>query len=479
MSTKKALILAAVGVGLVGCVIFYAGFAGKGKVYQTEQAVYGSISEAVDTDGTVKGEREITYYAQVTAPVSQVDLQVGDEVSKDAALLTYDTYDLEKAYTEAILQVEASESGMKAKIQESSKNAAKYAKANADEEAYKLLYAWSRADSNYVNQDQYTESYQIKCQSDSLQKSIADKTKQSAEKTAALAKMEDHNSEEYRKLAKEVADLGVDVASLQKELAALPNGQLTPSENAHLTYDANLMEDISRNWTQAVTDAATAEGQILNEEQKKQIQKTHEITELSADNLQETLQKAADGVLALENGIVTSVHVEKGAVVNKGTPLFTVESTDSVKVDVELSKYDIAKVEEGQKADINIAGSTYAGTVSEIKRLAVKDGTDKAKVIVSVHVDQPDDGIILGLEADVVIHAHENENALLLPVTAFYSDDQGDYCYAIVNGIIVKKYVETGIESGEYIEIKNGLAEQDVVITDAITDDAVGQKASY
>ena len=479
MNRKKIVVLASTAVGLLGCVIFYAGFAGKGKSYQTEQAVYGSISEEIDTDGTVKGENVTTYYAEVTAPIRQIDLEAGDEVLKDTELLTYDTKDLEKAYTEALLQVEASESGVKAQIQESSKNAVKYAKANADEEAYKILYAWSRTDSNIVTQEQYAQSYQIQCQADRLQKSIADKSKQSAQKTAELANMEDRNSEEYARLAREVADLGVDVASLQKELSALPNGQMTPSDHAHLTYDTNLMEDISRNWTQAVTDAATAEGQILNEEQKKQLQKSHEITELNADNLQETLQTAGRGVTSLEDGIITSVNVERGAVVSKGTPLFCIESTKAVKVDVELSKYDIAKVEVGQKAEIDIAGNQYRGTVSEIKRLAVTDGTDKAKVLVSVHIDQPDDAIILGLEADVIIHAHEKERALLLPVTAFYSDDKGDYCYAIVNGLIVKKYVETGIESGDYIEILSGLEEKDIVITDAVSDEVVGQKASY
>ncbi len=477
MEKKNILKVGAIVAAILICAGIYVGFMGQPKVYQTGQAVYGSLAETLEVSGTVHGGKETVYYADVTAPIAVMDIETGDSVKKGTGVVFYDTTDLEKMRDEALLTAEASESSVNAQLAESNRNASKYAKATADEQAYMLLYALSRADANAVSQEQYTEAYQLKCHADGIQRSISDKSKLAAEKSAELARVEDQTSDEYRDLAAEVADLNVDVANLQKDLTTLPDGSMTPDENAHITYDKNLMEDITRNWTQAVTDAATAEGQILNKDRKQQLEKTHELSLLSLQTAQENLETANAGVYAECTGVVTSVETGSGAMVTKGAPLFAIESTEDLEVDVELSKYDIGKVSVGQKADIVIAGNIYPGTVSEVKKLAQKDSSDKAKVTAVVHIDAPDDKIVLGIEADVDIHTEEKTDILIIPIEAYYTDDDGDYCYLITDGMIEKKYVTTGITSDSFIEIEKGLTENDVVITDAITDDQVGKRA--
>ena len=94
-----------------------------------------------------------------------------------------------------------------------------------------------------------------------------------------------------------------------------------------------------------------------------------------------------------------------------------------------------------------------------------------------VHIENPDENIILGIEADVDIYTEEKENVLLIPIEAFYSDDMGDYCYTIAGGLVEKKYIKVGILSDTFVEIAEGINKGDIVITDAITDDRVGKKA--
>ena len=48
----------------------------------------------------------------------------------------------------------------------------------------------------------------------------------------------------------------------------------------------------------------------------------------------------------------------------------------------------------------------------------------------------------------------------------------------ISDGVIAKQYVTAGVSTNEYAEIKEGLKEDDIVITDAVTDDLIGDKAS-
>ncbi|MCR5832058.1 MAG: efflux RND transporter periplasmic adaptor subunit, partial [Lachnospiraceae bacterium] len=103
--------------------------------------------------------------------------------------------------------------------------------------------------------------------------------------------------------------------------------------------------------------------------------------------------------------------------------------------------------------------------------------SDKAKVTVYVKFDEPDDRVYLGLEADVVIFTDEKDKVLTISSEGCYTDDYGAYCYLIEDGVVKKQYITTGVRSEESVEVVNGLREGSIVITDAITDDSIGEKA--
>jgi len=458
-------------------VLVYAGFINKPQAFMTETVTVGSIAEIVDVTGKVRGETEKVYYAEVSAPIAKMELEVGDEIEQSEQIVIYETTDLEHMKEEAELRAAASESGVKAKVAQSNQNASRYAQAAADEQTYQYLYALSRMDADTLAQGQYQEACDIKCEADSINKRIADKNKSIAEKTSRLNSLPDKTTEEAKNLIGDIASLNGEVAGMQGSLTALPSEEMTPSENAHATYDGNLMEDITHNWTQATTEANTYESQIMNQYAKEELESSHQLNELSLQTTQENLEKAYRGVAAEFSGVVKEVSAKAGAVVAKGTPLFTVESTDALRVDVEISKYDIGKISIGQKSQISFAGRTYAGTVSEIKRLAIEDSSDKAKITVGVHIDDPDQAIILGIEADVDIYTDEKKGTLLIPASALYADEAGDYCYSIEDGKVVRKDIVTGLSSESSVEVLEGLANGEHVITDAVTDEQIGQKA--
>ena len=49
-------------------------------------------------------------------------------------------------------------------------------------------------------------------------------------------------------------------------------------------------------------------------------------------------------------------------------------------------------------------------------------------------------------------------------------DNDGNFCYIIENGALVKKYITTGISSSDYIEVTDGLSEKEEVVTSAVMD---------
>lgn len=492
MRAKKILIGAVTLAGLTGAGLMMTAGMGKAKSYSTDIAGYTNISELVEATGDVHGENSKTYYSTITAPVDYYDLSTGDEVRRGDKVVEYDLTDLLTARDQAELTAKSAENTMNGEVKASDTNQAKYNKAAADIEIYRNSYALFRQASDYINQDQYQETWDINCISKGINKDIAEKSGAVNALEAELAKQQLKLSDpqvagnpalykctvdEVNRITGDIEKLSIDIGNLQADLASLPPTTLSPEEYAATVLDGNWMSDIMRNWTETSTLKNTYENKILNNYQKEQLKNSYDLSALSVDTAEENLSKAGAGITVEYDGIVTESFIKAGTVVAKGAPLFTVEDSNNIKVDVGISKYDIGKIAVGQRAEIDIAGSTYTGKVTEIKRVAETNNSDKAKVTVSVKFDQPDERVYLGLEADVTIYTSEKQGALTIPSEAYYADDDGDYCYIIDEGLIKKQYITVGLESDDRIEVEMGLKEGDVVITDAITDEQIGTKA--
>ena len=452
---------------------------GGGKQHEAEPVRKGSIAGQIKESGDIEGERDMVYYAGVSAPVKNAELKVGDLVSSGEILLTYDTEDLERSVSEAAISREQSEENVKGQIDKSNEYSAKYNKAASEDAAYSVLYALEREYADKIDEGQYQENWTINRSYDSLAASIASKQEKIAEKKAEIAGLDDDDKEEYDELNEDIARLNEDIAELQREQASLPPTELTPEEYTSYNDTENWMEDIKWNWTQSLTQKNKYESNILNTSQKEALKKQIDLAASKEEGIETRLNKAKEGVRAEFSGVVTECSVKTGNVVAEGTPLFKIVSDKELKVTVMISKYDIGQIKTGQRAAIDISGHKYNGEVSRINRVATPEDSDKNKVAVDVHIDDPDESLILGLEADVTIYTDEKMGTLVVPYAAFYSDDGGDCCYVIEDGVIVKKYVTAGIKTSELVEITEGLSEGDIVITDSVTDAQVGEKATY
>ncbi len=480
MTAKKIVIGTVSAAALAATGVLLTAFMGRAEKYSTERVKRNYISEKVEATGEVHGERSKTFYSAITAPVSFYELMVGDEVENGEKVLDYDPEDLIKALDQAQLSAKSAENTMNGQVQASNSNQAKFNKAASDIEIYRNTYALFRQANDYLNQGQYQENWDVNCIAQGINKSIAETTAEINNKTLELELAGAEPVPDLKKiesLSDEIEELNNSLGDLNRDLAGLPPATLSPEEYAKTVLNGNWMSDIMRNWTEASTLKNTYENQILNSYQKEQLRNTYDLSELGVMTAEDDLNKAYSGVTVDFDGIVTESFIKAGTVAAKGTPLFTVEDSKNIKVDVGISKYDIGKIEVGQRAEIGIADSVYTGTVSEIKRLAKSDNSDKAKVIVYVRFDEPDERVYLGLEADVTIYTNEKEETLSIPSEAYYSDDYGDYCYEIEDGVIKKVYITVGLINDDAVEVKAGLKEGDTVITDAVTDDKIGTGA--
>ena len=108
---------------------------------------------------------------------------------------------------------------------------------------------------------------------------------------------------------------------------------------------------------------------------------TNNLTELDAKSAKELVEEGKKGIEADFNGVISKAAVQQGATVTQGMELFTLQSTDKVSVDINVSKYDYAKVKEGQTADITIGDKKYIGKVIKISHLATTN--EKGSTLIS------------------------------------------------------------------------------------------------
>ena len=145
--------------------------------------------------------------------------------------------------------------------------------------------------------------------------------------------------------------------------------------------------------------------------------------------------------------------------------LFTIASTDSIKVTVPLSKKDMETVSLGQTATVTLLDHEYTGKVTYISKIATTTATGATSIEAEVTIQNPDENIILGLDAKVVIHTASVEDVMSVPNLAINVDTEGTFVYAVEDNLVVKKYVETGVSDVDNCEILSGIDADTMVIT--------------
>lgn len=421
----------------------------KPREYRVVAVSRGGIEETVEASGEIISKKWKTYYAEFTAPVVELNVETGKAFEQGDLLAEFDTSDLELSASQSELARIAAQGRASALSEQNSKNA--------------QIYAGAGTSITILDQ-------QIADQIENI-RSIQEKLGMAEQKASDIATLTNRVNMEMDTDKKE---------DLQKTLdgwKADYNSYDVPFLSGELVSQQTVLSDLMGSRSEYEAWQKSADASLVTSGNKQAAVADSNAAAMTKEELDETLQKAAAGLLADFNGIITGCFVEQGATVTEGMPLFKLESSDELTAKVMISKYDIGKMKEGQTGRITIAGTDYEGSVTAISRIATTDGAEKSKIAVEVALNQPDPSVYIGMEADVAITTGKNENALILPVEAIYIDDTGSYCYVIEEGIVARKDIQTGFENATQIEVTQGLEEGQIVILDAVAEAMIGQRA--
>lgn len=462
----KWIVIGCVAGGLLLICVAGSLFGGNGMMpVTTTQAVYGDVEDVLDISGTVESEETVTYYAPAAGVIGEVAVQPGDAVKKGELMISYDGEELSNRLTQEKLQAQISESGYKASRNSDKEAVTKYNEAvtslaaleqqitDAKNNLSTLNRQMTEKQNKYSN-DVATTTYDLSRQQSKLEGELKE-----------LADSEGPDSDAYKAKEQELQKL------LQTVEAYNYSKQLTVTDEETRTLQKKI-EDATENLEKLQTEKAKVESQksaseaaMIDSEIKKQNKANYDLSVMGLEEAESQIEAAQAGITAEFDGVVSEVTAIEGAPVTEGMQMVTVSSSRDVKITVSLTRFALEKVKTGQKAEITILNHTYQGTVSKISRMAVTGPNGTASVAAEIHIENPDENIVLGVEAKAKILTDSAKGVLLIPIAAVNADQEGDFVYVVENGKVQKKYITVGISSNEFVQVKEGITEEDSIVT--------------
>jgi membrane fusion protein (multidrug efflux system) len=166
------------------------------------------------------------------------------------------------------------------------------------------------------------------------------------------------------------------------------------------------------------------------------------------------------------DGVVSARHIKVGNTIAPNTPAFRVTNLDPLVAYVHIPEKEFRKLAPQQTAEVVVdalGGERFQGTISRISpTVDPKTGTFRARV----EVPDPSRRLKPGMFARVNIVYERRADALQLPRAAILDADGEQSVFVVANGKAEQRSVRTGLASGGWLEVVEGLdgSEQVVVV---------------
>lgn len=483
---KKKKIIIAISVVLVvailSTVIGVTAQANKKTAVSLNTIGTGEINETVSSTGLVSSGSSKEYKVNAVATVKEVFVKVGDEVKEGDLLATFDTSALDSQVKEL----------------NSTYNQARdsYKQAVADQKAAK------------------SELADLQDDIESLEKEV-ESLGGSLEDVLSTMPSQDSDGSEWPSFTLPTVTLpSTTQPSTDDNTSDTTTTEPTESVTAQNVKENTTAPSTTINWAQVGQSIAGSSGgqlasaelrlaalyaqeEVLNIQAsddtvyaKKQVMDT---AKSALDTVKEAQAELDAGWTAAFDGTITACDITPGEQTNLLTSGITLENFNSMVVTLSLGEYDIHKVKVGMPATITTAYGKYTGQV--LSKAPVATGGSSGSILdsvgsmagisglssltesgagveVQISVDNPDENIIVGFDADVEINVGDHTNIITVPIESIVLEKTGTYVYLYneEEGTVTKTLIETGAVSDSAYEVTSGLKVGDKIVATPSSD---------
>ena len=202
---------------------------------------------------------------------------------------------------------------------------------------------------------------------------------------------------------------------------------------------------------------------------------------LSETSYEQIAALLPENITAPKNGIVTQLGAVKNTLILPGQQLAAISENNHMVATISVAETDIAQVKIGQRVSMSGVASDDSictGTVTAVSSSARKQlsGTSLETVVdVTVDIESGAEYFKPGYTVKAEIEVESPRQVNLLPYEAIGQDENGnEFVYVYQDGNAVRRLVESGVETSNGIEIRQGVYPSDIIIFDASTVTADG-----
>ncbi len=409
-SRKKLIIIAAIVlvVVIIAAVRIITSTQGKLKEVDISKAETKSLSQMISVTGNIEAADKEDISLSTQQKVIEVYVQEGQEVNAGTDLLKMDSAEYEYQLRKYELALELANMNLQRLLNINSANDKK-ALENAVRTAEIKLH---NSETNY------------------------NETKRKYDQTNVLYESGAVSKEEYETTAKSMND-----AKNAMELATM---ELDDAKDSLNDFGVNNSDQIKEKRNQV----ESAKADIAN----------------MKDNIGKSIVKSSI------SGRIVQFDVKANQYPTLENSTIAIYDLSKYKVKVLVSQYDAVSISKGQKSSVKVKGidTEYNGTVTAISDAAVitQEGTNKEpKVEIEITLDNPDDKIKAGYEADIDITLQEVKDTVAVSFESVLEDEEGNkYVFLVDKDKAVKRIVQTGLETDFEIQVLDGLKAGDSYI---------------
>lgn len=193
------------------------------------------------------------------------------------------------------------------------------------------------------------------------------------------------------------------------------------------------------------------------------------IQEARLENLNDRLSKTR--IHAPHGGVVLNLDATEGEVmvgassVSAGDVPMKIADLEQMLIEAEVSEVDLPQMEVNQVAQITFPGMADLALSGEVSSISPSAVAEKNEVVfpVKVLLTEADERVKPGISSLVSIDVQEENEALVIPVSALFREDEETFVFVSTGGEFELRSVEIGLSAGSEVVVRSGVSEGESV----------------
>ena len=164
------------------------------------------------------------------------------------------------------------------------------------------------------------------------------------------------------------------------------------------------------------------------------------------------------------SGVVSARDVKIGQNVGVNETTFRITDTSNLVAYLRISQTELEKFSVGHRGHVRVDAMPELSFGAQLIRISptidIRNGTFRA----TARINNEDGLLAPGMFGRFDIAYEQHVDALIIPAAAVVKEDNQTVVYVVEDGAAVRRIIETGIQSGDNIEILNGLDEDEQIV---------------